>query len=66
MADDIDRANDQAQQMLDYQLRARKRSLMPRGACYNCDDPLSEGAFCCVECRDDYEKMQRAKERNGN
>lgn len=66
MADDIDRANDQAQQILDMQLRARKPILQPKGQCHFCDDELRFGVFCTAECRDDYEKEQRAKERNGN
>lgn len=65
MADEVDRANDQAQQMLDIQLKRRKPSIAPRGTCYTCEDATT-GLFCCPGCRDDYEREQRAKERNGN
>jgi hypothetical protein len=66
MSDEVDRANDQAQQMLDLQLKARKSVIAPKGACHYCDEPLHDGLFCNADCRDDFEKEQRAKERNGN
>lgn len=65
MADEIDRANDQAQHILDMQLLRRKPTLKPMGRCHFCDDELRFGIFCSGDCRDDYEKEQRAKERNG-
>ena len=26
------------------------------GICRNCDEPVSEGAFCDADCRDDYQR----------
>lgn len=64
--DDIDRANDQAEQMLDFQRRARKPVLKSIGRCYYCDDDLRMGIFCCSECRDDYEKQERQRAIRGS
>lgn len=44
--------------------RAAAERLRPSGECLVCGDPeLPEGSqfFCCVECRDDFEKRQKAK-----
>lgn len=63
--DDIDRANDQAEQMLEFQKRARRPVLQPVGRCHYCDD-LRMGVFCSAECREDYEKEERARAIRGN
>lgn len=59
MADEIDMANDRAQQDLDLALAAARRpepALEPTGWCYNCVDPLDDDRlFCDSDCRDDYE-----------
>ena len=59
MADDIDKANDQAQLILDKQLQlARKQTnINPfenvSGVCYECDTPVPDGRrWCSIECRD--------------
>lgn len=39
--------------------QAAKPAMPFTGHCYNCGDEINKGCFCCVECRDDYEK--RAK-----
>lgn len=40
--------------------------LQAKGACYNCDSKLApENLFCDADCRDDWEREQAAKRRNG-
>lgn len=40
--------------------------LQPKGACHNCDFKLeAEHLFCDADCRDDWEREQAAKRRNG-
>ena len=59
MADEIDVANDRAQQDLDTALACARRhepALAPTGFCYNCNAQLDdETTFCDSDCRDDYE-----------
>ncbi|MGC6031502.1 hypothetical protein [Enterobacter kobei] len=31
------------------------------GECHNCAEPLGEGYFCDVDCRDDHERRFRAR-----
>lgn len=60
MADEIDRANDLAQRLLDAEL-AKKKPVgpSPTGACLWCDEPLPDGRrWCSPECRDDWEAHQ--------
>lgn len=48
------------------QLRSTPKLPDSHGACLNCEvsvDPTLH--FCCVECRDDFERIQAAKRRNG-
>ena len=59
MADEIDRANDRAQQNLELSIRAASASA-PRlpaiGSCYNCDEPVADPKrFCDAACRDDWQ-----------
>lgn len=62
MADEADRANDTAQQMLDFQLTARRRALTPNGACHNCRQlVLDEVQFCDVHCRDDWQRAENLR-----
>lgn len=43
-------------------LSQRKPALSARGDCYNCQEPVSNAAcFCDADCREDYEKRQRAR-----
>lgn len=60
MADEIDRANDLAQRLLDAALAKKKPvGLSPTGACLWCDEPLPDGRrWCSPECRDDWEAHQ--------
>lgn len=43
-------------------LRVRKPQLTPCSRCHNCGAAvLSKHLFCDVDCRDDFEKRQRAR-----
>lgn len=60
------RADDIATQLEEMQreasLRYRKPTLSACGKCHNCDEPLAVNIlFCDVDCRDDFEKRQKAK-----
>lgn len=60
------RADDIATQLEEKQrevsLRYRKPQLTACGKCYNCEEPLPETIlFCDADCRDDFEKRQKAK-----
>lgn len=62
MADDIDRANDQAQYLLDVALHRNRRVAANRASaqfCEDCDDPIPllrqqmvEGCETCVHCQE--------------
>jgi len=66
--DEGDYASAQEQQLRDLQLRVRKPvTIKPNNNCHNCDDDVADGVlFCSTECRDDYDRRERAKGRNGN
>jgi hypothetical protein len=60
MADEVDRANDLAQRLLDAAL-AKKKPVgpSPTGACLWCGEPLHDGRrWCSPECRDDWQAHQ--------
>lgn len=63
MADDIDNANDCAQQFLDQALAAARHGDLgpfPTGFCHNCNAPGPLATlFCDRDCRDDYERRVR-------
>lgn len=67
MSDDVDRANENAAIVLAVQLLARKPAgLIPCGACHFCsEDVPGDKLFCGVDCRDDHQKVEAAKGRNG-
>lgn len=58
--DIVDQASDHTEQLLQVALANKKKELRQKGVCYNCDEPLPTGAFCDPDCRDDYEKRDRA------
>jgi len=59
--DEVDRANETAQMFLDMALRQRKPPAPePTGYCLNCDEPIQAGRWCDANCRDDWEKRERA------
>jgi len=58
MADDIDRANDQAQMILDKRIELAKQNVVDpyqniSGQCWECNAPVEDGRrWCSTECRD--------------
>lgn len=65
MADLIDDAAEASEMILQDALRARAKVPEKTGFCLACDEP-TEGAFCCPECREDYEKRTRMNAIKGN
>lgn len=63
MADQFDIATELEELFREKALNVRKPAGPPAtGACNNCDAVVGEGAqFCCVECREDYAKRERAE-----
>lgn len=63
--DIIDQAADREQMDRDLAIAASHRhapALTPVGVCYNCESSVPDGAcFCDRDCRDDYERRQRAE-----
>lgn len=61
MADEADQGNEIAELYLQQALthRPRETALPTTGFCHNCGDPAENAAFCCVECRDDWDKRKR-------
>ena len=58
MADDIDRANDQAQMILDKRIELAKQNIVDpyqntSGICWECNASVEDGRrWCSTECRD--------------
>jgi len=57
MADDIDKANAQAQLILEVQIKLNKKDINPfqneSGQCWECDTPVADNRrWCSIECRD--------------
>lgn len=58
MADEIDRANDQSQLILDKQIELAKQNVIDpyqniSGQCWECNAPVPDGRrWCSLECRD--------------
>jgi predicted nucleic acid-binding Zn ribbon protein len=67
MADEIDQAQEQIEQHLAFALKSRKReTLRPIGSCRFCEDAIEAGLlFCSADCRDDWDRVKRARERSG-
>lgn len=67
-SDVIDNANDLAAQLTDAYVahqRAQNVRLPYIGECHNCGEPTPDGVnFCDTDCRDDWDKRQRAKRRS--
>jgi hypothetical protein len=64
--DEADRASDREEADRDRALKAARsiHSLPSIGACHWCHSPVEE-QFCGPECRDDWQKQQDARSRNG-
>jgi hypothetical protein len=63
MADITDDATDQELKFTELAIQAARacRPQLPRnGRCHNCEE-LVEGLFCDADCRQDWEKRQRAR-----
>jgi hypothetical protein len=64
--DDTDRASEREEQARKDALALRMPAMKPIGRCYWCDsDTHGNALFCSIDCRDDYQKAQDAKKRNG-
>lgn len=63
MSDELDQAAELEELERNIALANRKRPEMQfTGACYNCEESVDKGFFCCSECREDYERIERAKQ----
>lgn len=63
MSDELDQAAALEELERTIALANRKRPEMEfKGACYNCEESVDKGFFCCPECRTDYERIERAKQ----
>ncbi|WP_208443571.1 hypothetical protein [Pantoea agglomerans] len=61
--DPIDETAEQGQQMIEIALANRaKPAMQVTGVCYYCEEAVSTGCFCSAECREDYERIERAKQ----
>lgn len=58
--DEVDIANENAENLLRLQLSARKPVPEQTGLCLNCDEPTA-GRFCDVDCRHDFERRNRER-----
>jgi hypothetical protein len=59
--DPIDEAAEHEQRMIELALLNRPRPTMTfTGACHYCEEKVDKGFFCCPECKDDYERIERA------
>lgn len=62
-ADILDDAAELEQQMIEVALANRpKPTMVFTGACYNCEESVDKGFFCCPECCEDYQRIERAKQ----
>lgn len=67
MADEADMAQHQIEQSLALAFKAREREkIRPIGRCWYCYDKLTDLVlFCSADCRDDWDREQKAKARSG-
>ncbi len=68
VADIVDTANDHAELLLRMSVaqQQRRARLLPRGTCLCCDAPVLPAVmFCDADCREDWEREQAARARNG-
>ena len=71
MADDIDRASDMQQIMLDSLIAAQRSKTTERkpspAECLNgCGElPLPGGSFCCRDCKEDFDYRQQVRRSQG-
>lgn len=63
--DPADEVAEREQQMIEIALANRPKPTMTyTGLCHNgdCGEKAMKGFFCCSECREDYERIERAKQ----
>jgi hypothetical protein len=66
LMDDLDRAQILEEKEREAALLRRKPTLKAVGFCHNCGEWVHPGQlFCSVECRDDHDREQEARKRNG-
>jgi hypothetical protein len=61
MSDELDQASEL--EMLNTQIALANRpkpTMKFTGACHYCEEKVDKGFFCCPECKDDYERIERA------
>lgn len=70
MADDVDVASENELfniELAKRNMKANAVQLVSTGCCHNCEEPVSDQQlFCDADCRDDWDKEQAAKRRNGH
>jgi len=63
MSDELDQAAALEELERTIVLANRKHPEMVfTGACYYCEEAVSTGCFCSAECREDHERVERAKQ----
>lgn len=63
MSDELDQASELEMLNTQIALANRKKPTMTfTGVCHNgdCGEKVDKGFFCCAECREDYERIERA------
>jgi hypothetical protein len=66
MADDVDRAEVHEQAFREYARQKQKPVPLATGFCLWCNIEVNrDRCFCDLDCRDDWELAQAARERNG-
>lgn len=63
MSDELDQAAELEELERSIALANRKHPEMVfTGACYYCEEAVAAGCFCSAECREDHERIERAKQ----
>ena len=63
MSDELDQAAALEELERTIALANRQRPEMQfTGACYNCEESVDKVFFCCPECCEDYQRIERAKQ----
>lgn len=65
MSDPLEEAAAVTEMLLAESLRVRAKVPEKTGACLACEEP-TEGAFCCKECREDYERLEKIRTIQGH
>lgn len=61
--DAADEAAAREQQLIEVALANRTHATMQfKGVCYYCEEAVPAGCFCSAECREDHERVERAKQ----